>query len=1523
MRLVNPAGLLLGLLALPVLALHVLRPRRQAATVSSTYLWRRVERPVSAAKPWQRLRPSWLLLAQLLSVALLTAAVARPVRLTPAPLAAHTVFIVDDSGSMAARDGKPTRLDTARQRAVALRRQLPEGGVASVVVASPQPQVLLTASPDSDAFAEAINRVGEPLGSASFADAFLLAASLETPDSPIGFVFLTDGGLTDAERRLLPDGTRIETVGESATNRAIVSLAVEQRASGLTAHVTVADTGGGDASESLRLDVDGVTAHTELLRLADGGTKTVDVDVPAGDRVEAFLEGEDLLAVDDHAYAVTATRPPLRVLVVGTPDPFLDDALDVIPGLAVTRADVPTAGPARPADGFDLVVYDGVAVPAQPGAPWFAIAPPGGAPGVTVAGVVERPALTVVHDDDRLLRGLDLSGVGIAQTQQVAAPADTALVAADSTPLLVRGRRDGRPFVYLGFRLGDSNLPVQVAYPLLVDRLVSELAGTTTEQTDLHLGDRVPVPGDGAVAVRSPDGTTTALPAGALGPVTDHGGYWTVTPDGRAARTYAVNAAVGESALKPVQLPTPPARPLRPGERAPAGERSVLPWLAAALVVVLAAEWFLARRRLGVPRRQWRLATVLRLATLALVALALLSPALVRKVDKVATVFVVDASDSLGGAGRQQADQWVRDALAAQPRGARAGVVRFGGDARVELTVQPEATLSGGTVNVDASRTNLASALRLGAALLPADARRRLVLVSDGRPTEGATADEVDTLRAAGVPVDVHVVERAGGQDAAVTRVDLPGTVREGEAYQVRATIVSNTAGPAEVELRRDGKTVDTKSLTLAAGQDTVVSFDQVADKAGTRRYDIVVHQGGDIVAQNDAGFGAAVVEGRARVLVVEGIDGEANAIADALTAGGVLVDRVGVAAVPTVEQLAGYSATVLVDVDAKTLSGPQVAALAAATRDAGRGLVTIGGDHAYELGGYRNSELEALLPVVSEVLDPKRRLDVAQVLAIDTSGSMGACHCAAGSTLNGVIAGGNLIGPNGGVSKTDISKAAAARTIEAMNANDEVGVLAFNGTRKWVVPLQKLPSQEVVTKGLRSLTPDGQTDVTKPLLDAAESLRASKAKLKHIILFTDGFTQPGNLDELTKQAKTLSDEGITISVLATGEVAYDQLKKVADAGRGRFYAGEDLQKVPQIMVQEAMLAARDVVVEGSFLPAVTSNAAPVRSLTAAPPLLGYVATTAKPTAATHLAVGEEHDPLLASWQVGLGKVTSWTSDASARWSQQWAAWDGYVSFWTGVVKDVFPLAGASGSGVRSSVVGDRLKISVESASGWPDGATATARVTGPDLRGTEVPLTRRADGSFEGEVSAAQAGVYAVGAGVVGPNGPLLSGTTLASQASAPEYRPGLADPGVLIDLSARTGGRGAIAAKAAFDRDGLRAGRARTPLTGLLLLLAALAWPVAVALSRLSLRGSVVGATGRSVRGAVRRVLARAPRPSDSRGQPAAAQRPSVDLVGDVPPLPTGRAGAGDGAAAPDTAPQPADDTLSRLLARKRSTG
>ncbi len=1443
MSFANPAGWWFLAAALPILVLHILRPRREPTEVPSTFLWRELARPVSAARPWQRLRPSALLALQLLAVVLLAALLARPVARSESELFAHTVFIIDASGSMAAADGDPDRLASARAEALDLYDELPAGAEASLVVAGARSEVLVTSTTERDEFRSALERTPEPSGSADFAGAFTLAASLERPGTEIGFVLLSDGGLDDAARaQLLPDTTYVP-IGERSTNRGITRLLVEPIGSGLRATIQLRNTGDEAATQTLRVDVDGVTTWTTEVRLDRGEVVDLDHELPAGDRVEAFLEGEDLLDVDDRAFAVTARRRPLTVAVVGAPDIYLDTVLGAIDGVTIERVADAEAAAATDAD---LVVYDQVDPPAAPEQPFLAIAAPGGiGDAVRPLGATDAPIITLVDAEDALLRGLDLADVAIARAQRVDPGPAEVLVAAESVPLLLRGRHGGQRFAATTFVLGDSTLPLDLAFPILIDRLLVELAGAALPPGGSTVGDQLPLDTTAGATLHAPGGTTIAVAPGDPTPRTDRTGFWTIEVDGRPDRTVAVNADPRESLVAPEPALPTELRPETAAREASLREDPRWQWFVPPLLLVLLLELLLARRSIGVAPRQWQVAIALRVLIAALLVLSLLDLDRISTSDRVSVVFLLDGSDSLSADGRAAGADYVRAALDDQPAGARSAVVLFGADARLELPVDIDNQLGTPMVQVDATHTDVAGALRLGAALLPEDTRRRIVLVSDGRATRGDAADEAQRLRSAGIQVDHHVLERATGDDLAVVRVDSPGLAATGDAVEMTATVEASVAGEATVTLTRDGAVVDEQIVALEAGSNEV-TFTDVAGEPGLQRYQVRVSGDANAVAENDLGFGAVEVAGASSVLVVEGADGVADDLVAALRSGGLEVTTTSPVDLPALDEVARHATIVLVDVDERSLAAAQIDVLSSAVRDLGRGLVTIGGDRSYGLGGYLGTELEQLLPVISEIQDPERRLSVAQVLAIDSSGSMGACHCNDGA--NGMVGGGNRA--DGGVNKTDIARSAAARTLDALSANDEIGILAFNVGEKWIVPLQELPSDEVVLDGLRTIAPAGGTDLSRSLSASAEALRTSKASLRHIILFTDGFTGVNSMEDLAEQAADLREEGITVSVLATGEGASEDLRPIAEAGGGRFYPGTDLQQIPEIMMQESITASRSFVTEGEFLPLVASRAEVVAGLTESPPLLGYIATTPKPTAQSLLRIGDESDPLLATWQVGLGRSTAWTSDASARWSQQWATWDGYSDFWTAVVKDAMSVGDDAGA-VRASIVDGRLRVVAESEDPWPEGTTITGRVTTPGLDGQDLRLERVSATTFAADVDAPEAGTYAVGVQIAGPDGQLLSGRALTNQSYGAEYRPGPADDALLDQVSAITGGRGAVDASSAFDPGTLDPGRVRSALAPLLLLAAALLWPVAVAVSRLAPRGALVsGARDRAGR-------------------------------------------------------------------------
>ena len=315
--LANAAGLWAALLVVPIIALHILKPRRVQQTVAAVFLWRKVTTPVSAASPWQRLQPSWLLAAQILAALLLALLLAKPVQLTELPLAEHTIFVVDASGSMQSTDGSPDRIEDARDRARELRSQLPANGEASLVVAGQSARAVVTRSGDARLFNDAVGQIDTFPGEGDFDGAFALAAGLDTGDRPSRVVLISDGGVDDADLRLAPPGTRYEKIGSDSANRGISQLTVEPAPGGLVARVTVRHYGGPDARQTVRLDVDGQTVVTESVMLAAGEVRNLSLNLPAGERIEAFLEPTDTFALDNRAVATVSRSPEIDVWWVG------------------------------------------------------------------------------------------------------------------------------------------------------------------------------------------------------------------------------------------------------------------------------------------------------------------------------------------------------------------------------------------------------------------------------------------------------------------------------------------------------------------------------------------------------------------------------------------------------------------------------------------------------------------------------------------------------------------------------------------------------------------------------------------------------------------------------------------------------------------------------------------------------------------------------------------------------------------------------------------------------------------------------------------------------------------------------------------------------------------------------------------------------------------------------------------------------------------------------------------------------
>lgn len=1425
MSLLLPAGLAAVLLAVPIVILHMLTPRRPPTSVSSLLHWDGLKHSITAAEPWQKLRWSLLLILQLLVVALFAFALARPAVLEESELAEHTVFIVDASGSMSAVDGDPDRLGTAVEQAQALRDELPDRGVASLIVASPQPTVLVNQSADNEEFNRAADTIRTTGGRADFEATFALAESLVLPDRETDFVLLSDGQLDETEQKLAPLGTRYVPVGETDTNRAITDLSVNAGPGGLQARVTVESTGGPDAIQVLRLDIDGVTVVSEEIEIPGGGVVEETFELPSGSRVAAFLDGDDLLAYDNQRYVGAPVLGALKARVHGESRFFIDQLLSAMPEVDVNVA---------PGEEVDFEIYAGTALPAEPTTPFIAIDVPGGAPGVAPTGRIENPIPTLVARHP-LLEDIDVGRIAIAEAQALDVTNGEVILGAPGAPLIVESEVDGVPFYYIAFTLERSNLPVDIAFPIIGARMVGGLATADGVAEAIAVGDRVPVGATGG-SVTDPRGNTTVVGVGDSEPVADAAGFWAVSRVGSEPFEIAVNSNESESALEPAaSLPEIRPEP-EVGELVDVTTtiaRTLLPWVLAALLLVLAIELWVSFRARGVPRRQWRIGLVVRGLIVALIVLALVNPAITRSSDDVTTVFVVDVSASMGPAALDEARAWTEAALT-EAGGSEWAIVEFGSDARVGTPVGREPYRRARGVDPDA--TNIARGLRLGESVLTGETRQRVVLVSDGRGNTGDLQAEIDRLKTLGVIVDVHTVSGSAVNDAAVAGVDMPSSVNEGEKFEVVVEVLSTISAEATVFLEDEDGPISDQMVPLDPGPN-YVTFTVEAGEPGLQQFTARVRLDGDVVNENDLHRAGVEVRGPASVIIVEGEQDGGQILQDALEARGLVVERVGVDEMPGLQELSIHRAAVLVDVSARDLSDEKVATLDTFVSDLGRGLSVVGGTHSYGLGGYRDTPLEALLPVDAEPPDTQREAEVAEVLLIDTSESMGACHC----SDSGMEA------TEGGVNKTDISKAAAVRAIEALGSGDEVGVLAFSETTRWAVPLQEFPDRETINSGISSLRPLGATRIVPALREAVEELLQSDKELKHVILFTDGFTSELEIgaefvgapfaEDLVDAVEEAASQGVTVSVVGTGEGAIPALEKVAEVGNGRFYPGRDLNEIPEIFVKEARLASRSYINEGEYFPVVTSTAEAVRNIASSPAILGYVATAPKPTADVQLQIGEMSDPLLASWRVGLGKVTAWTSDGGDKWAAAWAGWDGYSDFWSTLVRDTFPLSGSEGQRIDASIADELLTVTLEGAEAWPAGTEPVARISYPDSTSAEVRLDRVSDFEFGSVVPARQGGTYAVGISVETTEGETAVLSTLATRSFAAEFLPGEPDSELMVSISSSTGGRGEIVAEDAFEPEGLPEGVTEKHYRWWFLLAAALLWPIDAALRRLRL--------------------------------------------------------------------------------------
>jgi len=663
--------------------------------------------------------------------------------------------------------------------------------------------------------------------------------------------------------------------------------------------------------------------------------------------------------------------------------------------------------------------------------------------------------------------------------------------------------------------------------------------------------------------------------------------------------------------------------------------------------------WRLDRRTLqpiGPLRRRMLLVT--RTACVALALAALSGPAIQRLTRKQTVIFILDHSRSQGNGGLSKACGHVNDLATSLPGNARAGVLSAGRSGRiVQLpsdtwkTVTPDTAL----LEKDGGQTDLAAAVSLACGLFPPGSARRVVLLTDGLQTKGDLEHAAREASVSGVTIDVVPIAGRPRPDVRVVRL-TPSRARlhEGASVELKARIASSLSGKGTVRLFENGVEVASRPLEVEAGREYTETFLRAPEHRNMYAFQVRVEGfPDDTMPANNSAMTLVDVWGRPVLLYVEGEEGESKYLRQAMAKEGIRLETRPPAGIPrSLQELAAYDGIILSDTPAHLVKQKTMALIRDYVEQLGGGFLMIGGKNAFGVGGYYRTPIEDILPVKVKAKDREERPSSALVLVVDRSGSMSG-------------------------QKIEICKSAAAATVELLSRRDYVGVVTFDSAARWAVPITRASSRGTIAAQISAISAGGGTNIHPGMTAAEQALASVKAKVKHMIVLSDGRSTGGGYQML---AARMHAKGITISTVAVGSGADTALlQAIAAAGTGKFYFTADPTNIPRIFAKDAMVHMGRLVHEEAFAPKRVERHPMLKGWieSQVPSLLGYVKTSRKATAQVPL-VTPSNDPLLAHWRFGLGKVTAFTSDCKSRWASLWlTSWPDYGRFWGQVLREM------------------------------------------------------------------------------------------------------------------------------------------------------------------------------------------------------------------------------------------------------------
>ncbi len=795
----------------------------------------------------------------------------------------------------------------------------------------------------------------------------------------------------------------------------------------------------------------------------------------------------------------------------------------------------------------------------------------------------------------------------------------------------------------------------------------------------------------------------------------------------------------------------------------------------------------------------WRrlAALVFRSLVLLAIVLSLADIQYQRRSDQLTVIYLLDQSLSIPTDDRQEMVEFVNQSVMEyqdESRNDRYAVIVFGKDAAVEMPlVNVQLPLPPRTeVLLDPEYTNLATAIQRAKAMFPADAAKRIVILSDGNENLGNARREARSASATGVSIDVVPVMLSARGEVAVEKLDLPANARRGQPFQMRVVMRNDapegSGRPVKGKLRVIRKTGDREDpiveqdVEIPPGK-RVFTVPEKIDLPDFYTYEARFSPddpGADGMAQNNSASAFTHVRGKGHVLLIENWEkqGEFDFLVDRLRSEDITVtvtstDRL----FSSLAELQRYDSIILANVsrssgtdadNVTSFSDDQISMLERNTREMGCGLIMIGGPDTFGAGGWTNTELEKAMPVDFEIKNAKVTPVGALVLMMHAGEMPQANYW---------------------------QKRIAFESIKMLGSRDYCGLVQWNGNESWLWGasqgglIRVGPNRKMMLGRVDQMTIGDMPAFDPGLKMAATAFAGVKdAAVKHMIIISDGDPSPPTMATLNL-LKQQQVKVTTVAVGSHGMLGSQEMQKISTFTGGKYYEVKSANALPKIYQRETRRIARPLVYEPK--PPVQPQIVAQHEILdgfegGVPPISGFVLTSVKDNPLVEVILRspqpatEKNATVLAAWTYGAGKTAVLTTDAGKRWAADWTSWDNYDKFFSQLVRwSMRPTDDAGNFNVATNVRDGSTQVIVtalDQNDEFLNNQSLSGTVVAPDMKSIPFHIEQTAPGRYTGEFPSELAGSYLV---VINPGAgkaPIRTGVNVGYSAEYRDYQTNMA---------------------------------------------------------------------------------------------------------------------------------------------------